>query len=299
MDKYIVSDLIMETAGAADLKKTDFASPRVYSEDSFGAVRVCRLSIENAADAKKYACAVGRSVTVYTPRMWVIDEADEHYLSEILACELRDLICAALETAEICDKRFLVAGIGNKKITPDAVGAMTVERVSVTRHIEKASREDFLKMRVASVCSVNCGVLGETGIEALEILKGAVEICRPDCIIALDALAAKDSERLAATVQMSDSGITPGAGIGNRQSAINKETLGVPVIAVGVPTVVSAATLVADTLKRINMSRADEIVERIINEKKNFFVSPKECDLICDAVSRILARAVDMALGVI
>lgn len=299
MDKYIVSDLIMETARAADFEKTDAARTSVYSEDSFGDVKVCRLNIKDAGTAKKYACAVGRSVTVYTPKMWIINDVDGRRLSEILARELHGLICATLNTTEISAKRFLVAGVGNKRITPDAVGAMAVDNVSVTRHIERVSREDFLKMRVASVCCVNCGVLGETGIESFEILKGVVSICRPDCIIVLDALAAKDLERLAATVQMSDSGITPGAGIGNRQSAINRDTLGVPVIAVGIPTVVSAATLVADTLKRINMAKTDKILERIINENKNFFVAPKECDIICDAASVILARAVDMALGVI
>lgn len=299
MDKYIVSDLIMETSDVFSLKKTATDSDALYSEERVGSATVCRLNIKNDEQARKHKCKVGYHVTVYTPEILLIGERERRMLSEILAREIRGAVCMALNTEEIENKRFLVAGIGNRRITSDAVGSMTVDKISVTRHVEKISPRDFERMRVASVCSVNCGVLGETGVEALEILRGVTQGCSPDCVIAVDALAARDTSRLASTFQISDSGISPGAGIGSGQSVIDKNTLGVPVIAIGVPTVISAATLILTALKEMDGAVINESTERIIKEKRNFFVAPKECDLICDAVSEILALAIDSALGVI
>ena len=299
MDKYIISDLIMETADVFSMKKAAKDSATAYSEEHSGSATVCRLNIRNEEQARKYKCKRGYHVTVYSPGVLLMGELEKEELSGILAREIRNIVCMALETEEITNKRFMVAGIGNRRITPDAVGSMTVEKINVTRHVEKISPHDFKKMRVASVCSVNCGVLGETGIEALEILSGVTKDCFPDCVIAVDALAARDIHRLASTFQISDSGITPGAGIGSGQSAIDKETLGIPVIAIGVPTVISAATVICTAVKEMGGLLTEEKTERIISEKRNFFVTPKECDLICDAVSEILARAIDSALGVI
>ncbi len=299
MDKYIFSDLIMETSNVFSLKKEANDRKGAYSEEQLGDVTVCRINIKNDEHARAYNCKKGYHVTVYTPEILLMGEAEKQTLSKILAREIKAVVCATLNTRKIDGKRFLIAGIGNKRITPDAVGSMTVEKINVTRHVEKINPRDFARMRVASVCSVSCGVLGETGIEALEILRGVTQSCSPDCIIAIDALAAKDAGRLASTVQISDSGITPGAGIGNGQSVIDKSTLGVPVIAVGVPTVISAATVIAAAVKEMGSSVMNEKSERIIREKRNFFVTPKECDLICDAVSDVLARAIDRALGVI
>lgn len=299
MDKYIVSDLIMETADVFGMKKAAAESGAVYSEEHFGSVTVCRLNIKNDAQAKKYKCKRGYHVTAYTPEILLMSDAERERLSRILAKEIRETVYMVINTRSIENKRFLVAGIGNGRITPDAVGSMTVGKINVTRHVEKISPRDFEKMGIASVCGVRCGVLGETGIETLEILRGVTQGCSPDCIIAVDALAARDTRRLASTVQISDSGISPGAGIGSGRSVIDKESLGVPVIAIGVPTVISAATVISSSLTEMGFETMNEKAEQIISEKKNFFVTPKECDLICDAVSEILARAIDLSLGVI
>lgn len=299
MDNYIVSDLIMETSDVFSLKKTAAESNAAYSEERFGDVTVCRLNIKDDTESKKYSCKRGYHVTVYTPEILLMTDVEKEHLTRILAKEIRETVFNVLGAKTLEKKRFLVAGIGNGKITPDAVGAMTADKISVTRHVEKMSSEDFKRMRVASVCGVRCGVLGETGIEALEVLRGLVGSCSPDCVIAVDALAARDTRRLASTVQISDSGISPGAGIGNGQSSIDKSSLGVPVVAVGVPTVISAATLITESLKQMGFNEMNEKADSIIKEKRNFFVTPKECDLICDAVSDILARAVDLSLGVI
>lgn len=299
MDKYIVSDLIMESADVLSLKKAAAERGEAYSEERLGSVTVCRLNIKSEEQAKKYKCKTGYHVTAYTPEILLMTDGESERLSRILAREIKEAIFMVLGTKTLENKRFLVAGIGNGRITPDAIGAMTADKINVTRHVEKISPENFKKMRVASVCSVRCGVLGETGIEALEALRGLVGSCSPDCVIAVDALAARDTGRLASTVQISDSGISPGAGIGNGQSVIDKASLGVPVVAVGVPTVISAATLITAAFKEIGFNKMDEKTESIIGEKRNFFVTPKECDLICDAASDVLARAIDLALGVI
>ena len=143
--------------------------------------------------------------------------------------------------------------------------------------------------------AISPGVLGETGIETLELIRGAVRSVRPDLVIAVDALAARSCSRLATTVQISDSGIVPGSGIGNHRTAITMETLGVPVISVGVPTVVVSSTLVWDALREAGIDEVSSTLRAVLDNGKRFFVSPKESDLISDAVSELLAGAISEA----
>ena len=186
----------------------------------------------------------------------------------------------------------LIVGIGNRNMTADALGPVCADKIFVTHHIGKelASSLGFNDLR--SVASVSTGVLGMTGIESFEIISGIVKKCDFDCVIAIDALAAMDIRRLGSTVQLSDSGISPGSGIGNKRSELSRNTLGVPVIAVGVPTVISAYTLAENVMSELglnaDMSKGDKF--------KEYIVASREADIINDRASKLIALALNSAL---
>lgn len=211
----------------------------------------------------------------------------------------------------------LVVGLGNWNITPDALGPKVVSRILVTRHLRE-TLPDTLAQTVRPVAAVSPGVMGITGIETGEIVKGIVEKMHPDLVIAIDALAARKTSRINAAIQLSDTGLAPGAGVGNKRKMLSKETLGVPVIAIGVPTVVDAATLVNDTMDRMltemrnqaekrspfyqmlmDMESEDKyrlITELLTPAAENMFVTPKEVDAVVDRLADIIAKSVNMAM---
>jgi spore protease len=211
----------------------------------------------------------------------------------------------------------LVLGLGNRNITADALGPKTVDSVLVTRHLLEYMPEE-IDSRLKPVCAVAPGVLGITGVETGEIVKGICERIKPSLIIAVDALCSRRMERVNNTIQLTDTGITPGAGIGNRRMSIDEKTLGIPVIAVGVPTVVDAATIAGDTIDRIIQSLKDnakesiplykilnivagEDKEAIINEVLKpdclgYIVTPKEVDTAVEKISEIIANGINIAL---
>ncbi|MCL2399551.1 MAG: GPR endopeptidase [Defluviitaleaceae bacterium] len=210
----------------------------------------------------------------------------------------------------------LAAGLGNWQVTPDALGPKVIEKLLVTRHMNEILPEE-LQDRVRSMAAIAPGVMGNTGIETGEIIKGVAERIKPDLILAIDALAARRTNRINATIQMTDTGINPGAGLGNKRMRLNKETMGVPVIAIGVPTVVDAATLVNDTMNRMltemirEASQGSPFYEMLVeledDEKYglikdildpyagNMFVTPKEVDAVIDRLTNIIANGVNIA----
>lgn len=215
------------------------------------------------------------------------------------------------------DDCILVAGLGNWNITPDALGPKVVSKILVTRHLQGTLPEEIEKT-VRPVAAVSPGVMGITGIETGEILKGIVDKLQPSLLIAIDALAARRSNRINAAIQMSDTGVAPGAGVGNKRMMLDKESLGIPVIAIGVPTVVDAATLVNDTMDRIlgEMMQQTEkgsafyqTLQSLEQEEKyqmitdilgpytgNMFVTPKEVDAVVDRLANIIANAINIAI---
>jgi spore protease len=235
---------------------------------------------------------------VYTPKLYLIDERELRKLSSIVSREISKILRDSLASQFTEKTSVLVSGIGNREITPDAIGPLTAEKIEVTRHIKKL--DPYLFERIGSCCvsSVSCGVMGDTGMDTFEILKGIVSKTSPDAVIAVDALSAKECKTLGAAIQISDTGIVPGAGVGNRQIEINHGTIGVPVIAIGVPTVVSASTLISDMLIQ-NGVGSDENIMYNLNCSKNFFVAPKECDLLCRSAATVLSDAINSALTVI
>ena len=211
----------------------------------------------------------------------------------------------------------LIVGLGNWKVTPDALGPKVVGKVLVTRHIAECLPEE-INVNVRPVGAISPGVMGITGIETVEIVKGVVERIRPDLVIAIDALAARRTARINSTIQMSDTGVAPGGGMGNKRLPLNEEALGVPVIAIGVPTVVDAATLVNDTMDHMldamiaeterggefyrmlkDLAEEDKyaLIKDVLNPYTgNMFVSPKEVDAVIERLSNIIANAINIAV---
>ena len=186
----------------------------------------------------------------------------------------------------------LVVGLGNPAMTPDAVGPLAVDSVLITRHLIAAMPRQFSGFRPAAV--FRAGVLGTTGVESAEAVQGLVAQIRPSLVIAIDALASRRCERVCATVQLSDTGIIPGSGVGNHRSALNRETLGVPVIAVGVPTVVDAATLAADLLEESGVTEIDP--ERLRGSPQNLMVTPRDIDQQVRDLAKVIGYGINWAL---
>ena len=198
-------------------------------------------------------------------------------------------------------KSILVVGLGNRNVTPDSLGPRTAERILVTRHMAGCLPEDMAQS-MASVSAAAPGVLGVTGMETVEILKGMVTHVQPDAVIAIDALAARSSSRIASTIQIADTGITPGSGVGNHRKALNEQTLGVPVIAVGVPLVVYASTIASDALYALGGGEMEEeriaaCVEQVVSLKLGeMVVTPREVDALVERMSGVLADGINQAL---
>jgi spore protease len=195
---------------------------------------------------------------------------------------------------------YLVAGLGNRSITPDAVGPLAVEGILVTRHLEEVQPQLYTAANFSSVSAIAPGVLGQTGIESAEIIKGLCQKIQPKCLILIDSLASRKLSRLATTVQISNRGISPGGGVSNKRMAIERETVGVHVISLGVPTVVDAATLAYDILEEyggLDMEAAEEVMDRIMESKsREMFVTPKDNDIITARTAKLIAMALNMAL---
>lgn len=194
-----------------------------------------------------------------------------------------------------------MVGLGNREVTPDSLGPHVIDNLFVTRHLIREFGEEFRKKNnLGSVSAISPGVMAQTGMETLEIIKGVIRETNPKLIIAIDALASRSIGRLNTTVQIADTGICPGSGVGNDRKALNEESLGVKVIAIGVPTVVDAATIVADTLTKYMESTGfgEEDIFKFISEVNghqmyNMFVTPKNIDESVKRISYTLSEALN------
>lgn len=241
-----------------------------------------------------------RSVTLSLGRITERGEGDLPALAELLAKELRRMASVLLGRDPDSACRILVAGLGNPHMTPDAIGPGTVRRMTVTRHLKGYDESLFTALGCCELSAVSPGVLGQTGMESGELVKCAAELVKPHLIVAVDALAARRVERLSSTIQLSDRGVSPGAGIGNRRMAIDSGTMGCPVLGVGVPTVVDSSTLVWDALERAGMSGGEipPALEEVLEMGRSFIVSPKDSDEVVELTCRLLAKGLDLAFGV-
>ena len=294
MEKYLTSNLVMESSL---IKKSDFLKDNgeFYSSEVRDGVEICRLKIRDDCEKERSGIDVGSYTTIYTKALTSYSESELDGLSTIVADELLRLINARIERKN-GKIDVLVVGLGNRDITSDSLGVGVTDILSVTRHVAILDKKMFESGYSSSVSAISCGVFGKTGIETLEILRGIVSQISPDVIIAVDALAAREYDRLASVIQLSDAGIVPGAGIGNRRDELSQQTLSVPVISVGIPTVVSAATFVCDNLQKCGYTKLDTDMERRLDKLKTLYVTPKDCDALLRVSTHLISRSIEAAL---
>ena len=246
-------------------------------------IRVTTVRIESENGAKAMGKPIGTYITLEAPKLSDPDEDYHREVSETLAEYLKELLGTGQE------RSVLVVGLGNRDVTPDALGPEVVNNLRITRHVVREyGRAAFAKEKLHMVSGIVPGVMAQTGIEKLEIVRGVAEETRPDVIVAIDALAARSSKRLNRTIQISDAGIHPGSGVGNHRHSLTKETTGVPVIAIGVPTVVDAATIVYDATRDRNA---------VLPGLNSMFVTPKDIDETIKRLSFTISEALNIALS--
>ncbi len=247
----------------------------------------CVTSVTVDSDEAQHALGKpkGLYVTLDLARYWQRGEGAFRRAVLLLAAELKQLIAGCAE-----GKRALIVGLGNAAMTPDAIGPFAAQHVLVTRHLKNEAAFSVF----SSVSVLQPGVLGKTGVETAELVRGAVETVQPDVLIAIDALASARLARVCTTVQLSDTGIVPGSGVGNHRNALNIETLGVPVIAVGVPTVVDALTLSMDVLEEAGIKDFDMTALRSCTP--GVMVTPRDIDAQVAELARIIGFGVNLAL---
>ena len=206
-------------------------------------IKTYRVKVENQAGAEALSKPIGSYITIDIKKLKLATDEDIQVAAETLSKELKVLVETKVQSRD----DILVVGLGNLYVTPDSLGPKVINEIDVTRHILHYMPQ-VLPEDTRPVSAVSPGVLGTTGIETLEIIKGIVDNVKPKLLIVIDALASKSIERISSTIQLADTGITPGAGVGNTRKNLSEETLGIPVIAIGIPTVVDAATIASDSL---------------------------------------------------
>ena len=271
-------------------------------------IKITRVKVLNENGENAIGKKVGNYITIDINNLKIAGEEEIQKASEALTKELKELLKKHIEEQE----PLLVVGLGNLYVTPDALGPKVVQDIDVTRHILQYMPE-ALDKNTRPVSAISPGVLGTTGIETLEILKGIVDNIKPKLLIIIDALASRSIERISSTVQIADTGIIPGAGVGNTRKELSIETLGIPVVAIGIPTVVEAATIAADSLdlfiqKVQEQAKSNDFLNQLQEEDKyemikevlapndyNFIVTPKEIDELIENMKDIVARGINFA----
>lgn len=305
------TDLALETRNMYKSKFNREIDGVIVEEREHDDIKIVNVDIINENGAKVMGKPIGRYITLDMPEYTHYDGEIKEQVAHALGAILEEIIKLSGE------KTALVVGLGNRKVTPDALGPMVVEKLMVTRHLKKVM-PDIIDDSVRPVCAIAPGVLGITGIETGEIIKALVEKIKPDLVICIDALASRSLDRVAKTIQVSNTGISPGAGVGNNRMQINEETLGVPVIAIGVPTVVDAATIANDAmdlvldemiqhaeegkefynmLRSIDKNEKSQLIKNLLNPYVgDLMVTPKEVDDVVDSVSKIISNGINIAL---
>ena len=277
--------------------------PRLEGEteedEKDGEIGISRIRVSTEQAAQRLKKREGNYITLEAPSLVMRPLELFERLSKRIAEELTRLLPNLAENATV-----LIAGLGNRGITSDSLGPRVVEQLFVTRHITQLMPEAF-DHPLRSVCAIAPGVLGVTGVETVEIIKGIKEHVKPDIIIAIDSLAARRSVRIGTTVQIADTGISPGSGVGNMRAGIDSETLGVKVVAIGIPLVVYAATVAQDTIELIadetglhnDEEKLKELAEKVISEHMGpMIMTPKDIDCMVNDMSRIIADGINMAI---
>lgn len=272
-------------------------------------ITTTRVKITTEQGEKALGKPIGNYITIDIKKIKSIDEDGIQSAADVLSRELKTLIDGQIGKAE----DILVVGLGNEYVTPDSLGPKAITEIDVTRHILNYMPE-YLEEGTRPVSAISPGVLGTTGIETLEVIKGVVDNIKPKLLIVIDALASRSMERISSTIQLSDTGIVPGAGVGNTRKELTENTLGIPVIALGIPTVVETAVVVNDALDLfieklqqeaksndyLNQLKEEDnyeqIKEALLPKDFNFIVTPKEIDELILNMSEVVARGINMSM---
>lgn len=308
------TDLALETREKFEEDNVEIKGVRVEEEHRRkNEIKITTMVIETENGAKAMGKPKGTYITLEAADM---DSQDEDYHREI-SIELARLIKRLLPKKKQ-PLSVLVAGLGNREVTPDALGPRVVDNIMITRHVLKEFGKYAFGEEVNAVSGIVPGVMAQTGMESQEIVRGAIEETKPDVMIAIDALAARSTRRLSRTIQITDTGINPGSGVGNHRHGLSEDTLGIPVIAIGVPTVVDAATIVSDTmqtliqameenshlqtlstgLSALNDMEKHELIRELLSPQLNtMFVTPKDIDESIKRLSYTLSEGLNIAFA--
>ena len=290
------TDLAVEARDYIMDSKEELRGIRVEELQS-GDIHTTEVYIESKNASKAMGKPMGTYITIEAARL---EEEDEEYhkkVGRIIADKLRQLVCEKKEAS------VLIVGLGNREVTADALGPQVVDKLYITRHIiNEYGSVAYGKNAMHKVSSIIPGVMAKTGMESEEIVKGIVKETKPDVIIAVDALASRSTKRLNRTIQITDTGIHPGSGVGNNRNALTKENIGVPVIAIGVPTVVAAATIVIDAIEKISRETGADTYYKFVEENtkslselQNMFVAGKDVDATIERLADTLSFALNLA----
>ncbi len=258
-----------------------------YSEKTENGMNISRLKVKNHQASIKLKKEKGTYITIDVPAM-----TDNFLSSDDRIKTISEEIKRLLPVNGL----VLVCGLGNIEITPDALGPKTVSRILATRHIKGEIARSTGLDNLRPVAVLSPGVTGQTGIETFEYIDSIIKKVRPTALVVIDALASRRLSRLGCTLQISDTGISPGAGVQNHRRKITADSVGIPVIALGVPTVVDAVTLVSDLLDVDDEKTSSELREMLSPDNRKMVVTPKEIDLLIDRASRLVSLALNAAL---
>lgn len=260
---------------------------------------ITKVQIETKNAAKRMGKPVGTYITMEVPGLAEDDTGFHDKISKLLAEQIRELLG---QDEKLEEKSIMIVGLGNRAVTADALGPKVIDHLSVTRHILNTYGKEAYTKAVPSISAMEPGVMAKTGIETSEMVAGVVKNTNPDFLIVIDALAARSTKRLYTTIQISNTGISPGSGVGNHRNAINEEVMGVPVLAIGIPTVVDAATIVGDACEAWwheslkEPGPFPEEVRKYFRDLKNMYVTTKEIDEIVECISYTVSEALNSAL---
>ncbi len=260
-----------------------------YEEREAHGIKTTKISVFNEEGARLLGKPMGNYYSMHTGKLWLADfEKFKHAANELVKM-----------ISSLCDTRapVLVAGLGNRYITADAIGPLAANNVVVSRHIKEYEKNIYESAGLGDVSAVTPGVLAQTGIDAIEQIRCAVNAVKPSTVILIDALACRNLSSLTTTVQITDTGICPGSGVGNDRGELSERTLGVKTVCIGIPTVIDTRTLLRDALEECAHMPSDEI-DSVINCAYNgegSYICPKDCDVAVDEMARLAGYAVSKA----
>ena len=286
-----------ESIGEAESELRGVSVEEYYRETED--VRVTKVTIDTRNAAKTMGKPMGIYVTMEAPAMV---EPDEDYHREISKCLAEELLKLLPEEEE--EQNILVVGLGNREVTADALGPQTVDNLYITRHIVREyGKAAYSCNRMPLLSALEPGVMAKTGMETAEIVKGVVSETKPDILIVVDALAARSTKRLNRTIQITNTGIQPGSGVGNHRNALTKESLGVPVVAIGIPTVVDSATIVMDAMEKLLEGEENVDAVKYMSRQQppfpdlnNMYMTGKDIDAVIKRISFTVSEGINIAM---